>query len=139
MTKGNVTASGKDIKWYVEMTNRRRKYPCNKCEWKCVSKDSLSKHIHEKHNGPRPFVCDQCDKTYSSKPTLVEHVKVKHNNIKDYKCDICDYKTGYKGYIINHIKRHQDERLYECYECELNPYKGKTAQDLYYHIKYVNN
>ena len=51
-------------------------FKCNECEEKCISKESLEKHIDEKHN--IAVNCKDCGHKSDSNDHLKEHIKEHH-------------------------------------------------------------
>ena len=67
----------------------REHFPCEKCDYRSTSKQSLRRHKQFKHDG-LGYACEDCDYESVSKQQLNLHMVSKHDGEK-ISCDKCDY------------------------------------------------
>jgi hypothetical protein len=77
---------------------------CDHCDYSCMQKYLLKRHIKSVHLKQKDFHCDQCDYSCSQKGNLNNHIKAVHLKQKDFHCDHCDYSCSQKGALNKHIK-----------------------------------
>ena len=133
----------KPTKWYINIIEKRRKYKCDKCEWKAYTEDGLKVHNYKKHSGNMPFKCSICDKKFAYKSNLKKHMNSNVHNKELYLCDKCDYKTLKKHVLKIHLyKKHDGDIPFECHICKkeknMHIYKTSKYEHLNRHIKRVH-
>ena len=64
---------------------KRRKNPCDQCDYKATNRGTLFTPVKSKHEGVR-YPCDQCEFIGSTKSFLHSHKMSKHEGVK-YPCD----------------------------------------------------
>ena len=60
-------------------------FPCDLCDHKCASKNTLRRHKEAKHEGIR-YPCDQCKYSATQLINLKKHREAKHDGFR-YPCD----------------------------------------------------
>ena len=97
---------------YHEMSHTNKKPEgCPHCDFKCLSKSSLMRHIQGVHESNNEEVCDICGKAFNTKYKLKRHIKL-HSDISE-KCPQC-------GKMIRNLKRHMftaHKLTYACPDC----------------------
>ena len=64
------------------------------------------KHVHEGIRIP----CDQCDKKYSTNQSLKLHIRTVHEGRRDWKCVSCEKEFAHSKDLKSHIKKvHESE------------------------------
>ena len=83
-----------------EEMNCRKKFSCNYCDKKFVTKQAA--HIHERvHTGEKPYQCRYCNKKFSTSGNTKQHEKT-HTGEKNFnKADKNQLKVNTKQEIIN--------------------------------------
>ena len=128
---------GNTGEYYKTCNECCEKYKCNKCDYKCPCKSSLTKHIKQVHDKIKDNECPECDFKCSTNGHLQRHIKSVHDKIKDYECPECDFKCCVNSSLSKHIKQVHDKlKDHECTECD---FKCSTNQDLQKHIKRVHD
>lgn len=131
-----------------------KRFSCDHCNLKFLSKKSVAVHIEAKHlpPGTNLKICEKCKKVFSYQTNLTRHLKScglpAHllPSIKRFCCDHCDYKTQYKQCLAVHIRkihssgqcvprgprRARSPRMHSCFFCD---YKHKHKSVLEKHIR----
>ena len=85
-------------------------FPCDKCDFKSATKQSLRLHKHAKHDGLR-YPCGECNHQATQKQSLKSHMSSKHGG-EQFQCDDCDYKSATNQSLKYHIvSKHGGERI----------------------------
>lgn len=69
----------------------RNTHKCSKCEFECVNKRSMDKHLYENcHKGAKPsppliIMCEICSKEFRDRALFNRHLD-RHNNVKRFFC-----------------------------------------------------
>lgn len=102
---------------------------CTICEYKCVSKETMKRHIRSLH--PDIYLaCDECEYTCTNISRLNRHKSVKHSGIQ-YKCDLCLFTCRYPHHLKRHVEAMHEGITYKCESCE---YISKWKTTLNKHI-----
>ena len=84
---------------------------CPHCDYKCISKSLLKKHVGSRHTNSNQEICDLCGKSFNTKEKLRRHLET-HSDISQ-KCPVC-------GKLSRNLKRHLfvvHKQTYHCPEC----------------------
>ena len=96
---------------------QKRKYSCDKCEFKADRRSLIDQHIQSQHLG-KMFKCDQCEKTFAMKHYVSLHKTIVHKDKNlFYYCDICGYKSRAKRTIQIHREKIHEGKTYSCPQC----------------------
>ena len=74
---------------------------CDICGAKCLTQQTLKRHVKTIHEGKKPFKCDICDVCFGQNSSLKRHISSVHEE-KTFDCDRC----GAKFAIKQNLKRH---------------------------------
>ena len=88
--------------------------PCDDCDFKANFLELLS-HRRKIHDEKR-YPCNQCNFRGLTKQRRERHIKAKHEKIIHY-CDQCKYKTTYSDNFKLHLKIHDPETWFQCEQC----------------------
>ena len=84
------------------------RYECPVCHKKGYDRSNMKKHIKLQHNEKRVmYPCDKCEKRLTSNQSLATHLAVIHgeNTAKiDHKCLICSKTFHQKSHLRTHMK-----------------------------------
>ena len=81
------------------------KFPCDRCNYICSTKDSLKKHLDFIHEGLK-VICEECDKVYASLGAMRRHKTIEHKGTRA-NCGMCDYNTTRREALKTHkLKQH---------------------------------
>lgn len=108
--------------------NKKWRYSCNKCAFKCYGKNTYDKHT-KKHER---FKCTKCDYRCFKKGSLKEHMKehkltLEEINLAKIMCDTCGLMLRNQQSLKVHMKKHSGEKFY-CLQCDKS-YFNKTSLD----------
>ena len=84
---------------------------CPHCDYKCISKTLIRKHIQSRHTYSNEEICDLCGKSFNTKDKLKRHIET-HSDISET-CPEC-------GKLYRNLKRHLfvvHKHRYPCPEC----------------------
>ena len=87
---------------------------CNDCVFKGNFVD-LRTHRRKVHDEKR-YPCNQCNFRGLTKQRRTRHIKAKHEKSFQY-CDKCQYKTTYADNFKLHLKTHDPETWFQCEQC----------------------
>ncbi len=92
-------------KQYGKMTVHAagKPYKCETCDYNCVNKAMLDKHVKRVHKKGRVFSCHVCQRRFGQKVHLDVHMHAVHLHDRPYHCDECGYVAATKGMITKHI------------------------------------
>ena len=106
-----------DIKENIE---KKYKYECEKCRFKCNTKAQWEAHIKttlhqtgerkKRSDTKEPYKCEKCEYKTKNKTTLKQHYLNDHGTLeereKEFKryCKVCDFGTFSIDIYINHIE-----------------------------------
>ena len=84
----------------------QRRFVCNECDKRFVTKTHLTDHYRSLHTNERPEVCHLCAKSFPDKRNLRGHLR-KHGAIPALKCDFedCNEEFIYSA----QLRRHKQE------------------------------
>lgn len=82
---------------------------CDHCNYKCLQKPCLERHILLKHfsTDPNANKCSRCNKSFSVRAYLLKHKQLCGRltiSSKLFSCDLCHYRTTKKLNLIVHMK-----------------------------------
>ena len=87
-----------------------------------MSKDSLSYHIEDIHEGKKNFKCEICGKLFYRAKELKDHIQNAHDIARkpDHKCEICNKTLKAQTNLRSHMLRvHGKSNLkFSCEECD---------------------
>ncbi|KAM9328177.1 uncharacterized protein KZ484_019530 [Pholidichthys leucotaenia] len=90
-------------------------FPCDKCDKKYYSKESLVVHSRI-HTGETPHLCWYCGHGFRSSGLLKLHIRI-HTGERRYSCHICGATAIQHPTIARHMRMHTGEKNYLCSEC----------------------
>ena len=97
---------------------RIKKFKCNVCAKKFMSKFKLNLHINQTHTLVGDYHCAQCLKNFRDKLALENHISGVHKKIS-FICPQCEKGFTWQGNLARHIKDvHEKEKKYACNFCE---------------------
>ena len=126
----NDFAAHSSLYLHVMNIHGKVKYPCEHCEYKATSKQSLERHNQSLHLKVK-FKCEHCD-AFLSREHLYKHIKAVHDKRK-YRCDQCPDKE----YTFSHsLKKNKDAVHNGVYHmCDICGHKTSTKFQLNTHKK----
>ncbi|XP_030033527.2 zinc finger protein 595 isoform X2 [Manduca sexta] len=121
------------------ITEAEKKFGCDECGSRFISKSTLKSHIEWEHLEIRNNRCTKCSKVFRRSTTLKKHVEFVHEKKRPPRNKICDYcGQGFTTAAIlrSHIRTHTGERPHRCVHC------GATfahSSALYNHNRLLHN
>nr|CAD7196549.1 unnamed protein product [Timema douglasi] len=98
-------------------------HPCQFCDKKFKTKNSLVKH-ERLHTNERPYMCEQCGKSFRTRTILRSHLDT-HDKSRKFICTDCGKAFNNKANFKHHTATHLN-RAFLCDIC------GKTLKSLSY-------
>ncbi|XP_077291662.1 zinc finger and BTB domain-containing protein 41-like [Arctopsyche grandis] len=89
----------------------KKSFICTDCQQGFRSKQSLQKHILNKHKRNFPFQCEYCLQGFKKKTHLAAHIYL-HTGLKLLKCKFCDKSFD------NQSARYKHQRNHKMFTCE---------------------
>ena len=117
---------------------------CLYCRRKCISQESLDRHM-AKHLNEKPIQeCNVCHKTFTGAPSLTplqqleRHQLMVHNTERTFLCKTCGFKCKTAPALAKHETRHlpESQKTHSCPECSK---KFATGQLLKAHVTSVHS
>ena len=81
-------------------------YNCQKCSITFETRAEGLKHASKEHNIQIQFPCDNCDMKFFSKQSLKLHMKSVKDEGGKHKCKLCNFKSCKKTGLAIHIESH---------------------------------
>ena len=107
---------------------KRKRFPCDMCDFRTSQKQSLRQHVIAVHEKLRPYNCPWpgCDYNCSRKQNLDKHVMGVHEKLRPYHCPVCDAAFSQKVTLNNHVRGvHERLKPFTCPLCEYScAYRG---------------
>lgn len=101
--------------------NRVKKYACDDCDSKYITKSHLNRHARSSHQirFETKFQCqhESCAIEFTSTSSMKRHYKQRHLKEKMYGCKDCDEKFYRKSQLKIHVTKHTGVFPYNCPEC----------------------
>lgn len=92
---------------------RERKFACDSCDSRFLSKHDLAKHMMSHSN--KSFVCQICKKAFSRNNILKQHQEKQHAELMKYRCDQCDKRFMEIDELKQHFTvAHNKVRRFKC-------------------------
>ena len=82
-----------------------KSFNCKQCDYKCLSKASLSRHNGLCHQNDY-YECRECNLKFRFANALVTHANFVHNNKKPFTCSVCNSFFSNKSNLTTHRKNH---------------------------------
>ena len=102
------------IRRYTTSTNITKAYKCQYCNYQCIWKSELKKHLEGMHSGT-VYKCKICSKEYKWQRSLTRHI-IEMHEVKVYKCYFCGEEYKWINSLKQHMKKyegHDDEIRYQ--------------------------
>ena len=118
-TLGNPVMNG--INTRTGKPPKKKRFPCDMCDFRTSQKQSLRQHIIAVHEKLRPYNCPWpgCDYNCSRKQNLDKHVMGVHEKLRPYHCPVCDAAFSQKVTLNNHVRGvHERMKPFTCPLCE---------------------
>ena len=118
-TLGNPVMNG--INARTGKPPKKKRFPCDMCDFRTSQKQSLRQHIIAVHEKLRPYNCPWpgCDYNCSRKQNLDKHVMGVHEKLRPYHCPVCDAAFSQKVTLNNHVRGvHERMKPFTCPLCE---------------------
>ena len=108
---------------------------CEKCGKKFKHRETLLKHIKEKHSSsPKEYPCKQCDKVYNVYNSLYLHIRSIHGESMNAMCQHCGKKFYSNHHLNEHVAAiHEKSKNFKCLKCEKT---FPTKKSRWLHSKY---
>ena len=114
---GHMTTHGSSV------DERKKSWPCDKCNKGFTKEDGLKKHVEVVHERKRRFKCIECDHNFGYNHELKRHMDVNHAGIRPFNCIDCESSFYTKHELKGHFKKHHegkdpiDEKKFQCKYC----------------------
>ncbi|XP_018013918.1 zinc finger protein 236-like [Hyalella azteca] len=107
----NTSSSERGLQQNINAVHSKEKLQCPECDYNCITKGSLKRHLHCKHSTEKPIQCSKCDYACTTKWALKSHLLHKHSTERHIQCSKCDYACITKGNLKRHfLHKHSTER-----------------------------
>ena len=115
---GNRYAYKGALKRHVEShTKDKLTYNCDKCDYTCVNKRSLTDHGIA-HSSNKNFSCTKCNYKTISNRSLSKHI-IEFNHVNNFKCNECDSEFRFLNSLTKHANDvHKNKEPFACSICE---------------------
>ncbi|KAL4705078.1 hypothetical protein ACJJTC_002726 [Scirpophaga incertulas] len=123
----------------AHITDTDKKFICDECGSKFLTKSSLQEHIDYIHLMKKKHECSRCNKTFKNGSALKKHENFVHKKIRPPRNKICDHcGRGFTTLTIlqSHVRTHTGERPLQCRHC---PATFAHSAALYTHNKLLHN
>ena len=113
----------------MEQIEKKYKYMCEKCNYKCNSTGQWDKHcsttLHEtgvrkkRSDTKGPYICIKCNKHTINMNALKQHKLNEHGTLEErekefkYYCKICDFGTFSKNIYVSHGESEKHKKYEE--------------------------
>ncbi|CAL8099809.1 unnamed protein product [Orchesella dallaii] len=108
------------VKHEVTEHGKLKPEKCDQCDYRCLSKCILRKHMEthlDETERVKPFHCDQCVARFTKKVALEAHIRT-HRGEKPYSCDICSKSFSCKESVKLCMDKHNGVMHHECPWCQ---------------------
>ncbi|KAF5280817.1 hypothetical protein FQA39_LY17964 [Lamprigera yunnana] len=103
-----------DVQYNYRHDNAKNIFICYTCDFECVLKEDMEKHVLEHED---KFSCKVCDETFV-KPYEYSCHLYNHDQAKGFSCPFCKYTTHRRTAIMIHINTyHLRKFIYTCHIC----------------------
>lgn len=77
-----INRKGEYNKTCIQCAERRKKFQCEQCDYRCPKQSRLDRHIKAVHDKIKDFECKQCGFKFSCNSNLKQHIKQVHKKSK---------------------------------------------------------
>ncbi|XP_067636281.1 gastrula zinc finger protein XlCGF58.1-like isoform X2 [Eurosta solidaginis] len=85
-------------------TKRKKHYNCDSCEYKCIQKNDLKKHVFELHKDT--ILCHKCSKVFELQVDMEMHKQLVHDTDINMCCPWCsNSELMKKGVLAKHLQK----------------------------------
>ncbi|XP_073957084.1 uncharacterized protein isoform X2 [Choristoneura fumiferana] len=100
----------------THIENRERRYTCQHCGKKYLSKKTCASHVSRRHSDKR-YICHHCNYPFTDKSNLAKHILIHEGKQRLHKCDICLKTYSSQSALVVHKRLHTGERPFLCNYC----------------------
>ena len=122
-----------ELRTHREKVHNEKRYPCNQCDFRGITKGRRDRHVKAKHEKSVHF-CDKCGYKTSYSDNLKLHLKT-HDPENWFQCEQCPVRTPTRHMLRNHKDKDHHEITESQYSCSSCDFVTSTKSRLYVHSK----
>jgi hypothetical protein len=99
----NETFAEQDSHSGNDSTVKAETLSCTQCDYRSLTKCSLTRHINSVHLKLKAHKCNMCEFETAYKESLTKHIGSVHLKTKGFACTLCDYEGSRKQLLTQHM------------------------------------
>ena len=114
-------------------TKQDKRFSCDQCDYRTMTKQTLETHKNGVHLGLRPFKCKACGQGFTQNAHMNSHYQRVHLGLKPYKCKYCDKSVSSNQEMKLHLAAIHDDpegaKKLKCDKCDFSTLSSKSLKN----------